>query len=59
MKSKSFLTFGAIFLVTYVFKITAEYFTDGLGWPLVLVIVGLAIIGIGYLAFSLKKKYMS
>lgn len=57
LKSKSFLTFGSFFLVCYISKITSEYFSQSLGWALSLVIIGLMLIGVGYLAFSLKSKY--
>lgn len=59
LRSKSFLTFGSIYLIAYILKITAEYFSKSLGWPLALVLVGLALIAIGYLHFNLKKKYFS
>src|SRR3989344_3419530 len=59
IKSKAFLTFGTLFLMAYILKITSEYFSSGLGWPLALVIAGLAMIGIGYMSISLKKKYLS
>ena len=59
LKSKSFLTFGSMYLMAYILKITAEYFTDSLGWPLALVLTGLALIAIGYLHFNLKSKYLS
>lgn len=59
IKSKSFLTWGTLFLMAYILKITSEYFSSGLGWPLALVIAGLAMIGIGYMSLSLKKKYLS
>ncbi len=59
VKSRSFLTWGTIFLMMYILKITSEYFSSGLGWPLALVIAGLAMIGIGYLSLSLKNKYFS
>lgn len=58
IKSKAFLTWGTIFLMAYILKITSEYFSTGLGWPLALVIAGLAMIGAGYLSISLKKKYL-
>ena len=58
LKSKSFLTWGTLFLMAYILKITSEYFSTGLGWPLALVIAGLAMIGAGYLSLSLKKKYL-
>lgn len=59
LKSKSFLTFGSLYLIAYIFKITGEYFADSLGWPLVLVLTGLGLIVIGYLHFNLKRKYLS
>lgn len=59
IKSKAFLTWGTLFLMAYILKITSEYFSNGLGWPLALVIAGLAMIGVGYMSLSLKKKYLS
>lgn len=59
IKSKAFLTWGTIFLMAYILKITSEYFSSGLGWPLALVIAGLAMIGVGYLSISIRKKYLS
>lgn len=59
IRSKSFLTWGTLFLMAYILKITAEYFSTGLGWPLALVIAGLSVIGVGYMSLSLKKKYLS
>lgn len=59
IKSKSFLVFGTLYLMGYILKITAEYFSNSLGWPLVLVISGLSMIGIGYVSFAIKRKYLS
>ncbi len=59
IRSKSFLTWGTLFLMAYILKITSEYFSTGLGWPLALVIAGLSVIGAGYMSLSLKKKYLS
>jgi hypothetical protein len=58
IKSKAFLTFGSLFLMIYILKITGEYFTNSLGWPLALVIVGLALIAVGYGTLYLKRKYI-
>ena len=57
LKTRSFLTFGSLFLMIYILKITGEYFTSGLGWPLSLVLAGLMLIAVGYLYVYLKKKY--
>ena len=59
VRSQSFLTWGTIFLMAYIFKITSEYFSTGLGWPLALVIAGLSVMGVGYMSLSLKRKYLS
>lgn len=58
LKSRVFLVFGALFLMVYILKITSEYFTSGLGWPLSLVVAGLLMIGVGYLSIALNKKYL-
>jgi hypothetical protein len=58
LKSKSFLVFGALFLMIYILKITSEYFTNSLGWPLALVLAGLLLIGIGALSVWLNKRYL-
>lgn len=58
LKSKAFLTWGTLFLMAYILKITSEYFSSGLGWPLVLVIAGFAMIGVGYASLSFGKKYL-
>jgi hypothetical protein len=46
-------------MMAYIMKITSEYFTQGLGWPMALIIAGLGVMGTGYLAFYLNKKYVS
>lgn len=59
LKSKALLTFGSIFLMGYILKITSEYFAEGLGWPISLMIGGLLLIFIGYFTLRLKKKYFT
>jgi len=59
LKSKTFLVFGSLFLIGYIFKLTGEYFQENLGWPLALVLAGLIIIGISYYAVRISKKYLS
>lgn len=59
LKSKSFLTFGTLYLMAYILKITGEYFSGTLGWPFSLILCGISLIGIGYYAFTINKKYIS
>jgi hypothetical protein len=58
LKSRAMLFFGAVFLVGYIFKITAEYFQDSLSWPLLLILAGFLLMGVGYLTFYLNKRYL-
>lgn len=59
VKSKSFLVFGTLFLVAYIFKLTGEYFSNNLGWPLSLVLAGFLIMIVGYYAVRINKKYLT
>jgi len=47
------------FLDDLYFKMTQEYFTGTFGWPISLMICGITLIGIGYYAFKLNKKYIA
>lgn len=58
LKSKAFLTFGTLYLMFFIFKITGEYFANSIGWPISLMFAGFAIIATGYMAVTLKKKYL-
>lgn len=55
--SRSFMLWGTLFLMAYILKITAEYFANSLGWPLALVLAGLSLIVIGFLAFKLNSTF--
>jgi len=59
LKSPSMLTFGALFLMAHIVKLTSEYFVDSVGWPVALIIIGFLIIGVGYMTYNLNKKYIS
>lgn len=58
LKSRAMLVIGSLFLMGYIMKITAEYFSDSFGWPISLIISGFALIGIGYAALLVNKKYI-
>lgn len=58
LKSRAMLAFGSLFLMGYIMKITAEYFSDSFGWPLSLIISGFALIAIGYATFAINSKYI-
>lgn len=58
VKSRAFLFFGALHLMGYIIKMTAEYFDNIVYWPIALIIVGCALIGVGYMTYRLSG-YMS
>jgi hypothetical protein len=59
VRSRALLVVGSIYLVVYIGKITQEYFTDSLGWPVSLVVAGLSLIAVGYGAVKMNRKYIS
>ena len=58
LKNSAFLFVGTICLIGYIIRITAQHFSDTLGWPFALIVMGIAIMGLGYLALHLNKKYI-
>jgi uncharacterized membrane protein len=59
LKSKTLLISSALFTMGYVVKISSQYFSDVLGWPLVLILIGASIVGIGLLTFKVNQKYIT
>ncbi len=59
LRVNSILLIGTFFLMSYIAKITGEYFSGTLGWPFSLMLCGIAFIGIGYYSFRLHKEYIS
>ncbi len=57
-KNRILLIFSIIFTFAEIDRITVDFFSDNLGWPISLIIAGFSIMFIGYLGYSLNKKYM-
>ena len=58
LKSRFMLVVASVMLMGYIMKLTSEYFAGDLGWPLALVIAGLLLMAVGYLAFVMNKRYL-
>ncbi|MBT4349332.1 DUF2157 domain-containing protein [bacterium] len=56
---KSFLLFGTVFLVTYIFMIGGEYFKNEVGWPITLFVAGLLSMGIGIAIEKVRQRYFN
>jgi len=59
LKSRAVLIVSSLYIMGYILKITGEYFTQSIGWPFALVIVGFLLIALGYFTVYLNKKYFS
>ena len=58
LKKSQWLFWGVIFLIAYIIRITAQYFSNVMGWPIALIFMGLVVIILGYFAFQINKKYI-
>lgn len=57
VRSRGLLLISSIFLTLYILYISAQYFTDILGWPFTLMVTGAAMIGIAFGVRSLNQKF--
>ncbi|HSX24518.1 MAG TPA: DUF2157 domain-containing protein [Candidatus Andersenbacteria bacterium] len=58
LKSRSTLIIASIYLMAYILKLTAEYFSDAIGWPLSLIAAGFLLIAIAYGTYAMNRKYL-
>lgn len=58
-RSRNVLFMGTISLLGYIGYFTKKHFLDSIGWPIMLILVGLIFFGISSLAFKINKKYIS
>ncbi|MBU6310711.1 hypothetical protein KGO06_02125 [Patescibacteria group bacterium] len=56
LKSKRILIVSVLSIMWYVMYLTGEYFADIVGWPVALILSGILLIVIGYLAVRYKDK---
>jgi hypothetical protein len=59
MKSRTILGISTLFLIVHFSYITGKYFAGSLGWPLSLILIGFALIGLGYMSIQINKKYLT
>jgi len=58
LQSKVFLIMATLFTFGEILKLTSEYFSKSIGWPISLIFAGLVIMGIGYMSFELNKRFL-
>lgn len=57
-RSRTLLFTGTVSMLGYIGYFTSEHFADAIGWPLSLVIIGIALIGLSSLAVRLNNRYI-
>lgn len=58
VRSRAILFVSTLAMLGYIGYFTAEHFANTIGWPISLVIIGLALFGLGSLAVRLNNKYI-
>jgi len=58
VRSGVLMLVGTLSMLCYIGYFTAEHFANTLGWPIALVIIGIAFIGISAMAVKLNNKYI-
>lgn len=56
-RSRALLFNGVVAMLSYIGYFSGKHFADSLGWPLVLIILGLVFFGLSSAAWKLKKRY--
>lgn len=58
VRSRTLLLVGTLTMLIYIGYYTAEHFANAVGWPIALVIIGIALIGLSALAIRLNNQYI-
>ena len=58
VRSRALLGVGTLAMLIYIGYYSAKHFANTLGWPIALVIIGVALIGMSSLAVRLNNKYI-
>ena len=56
LQSRALLLTTVLAMLGFIGYFTAEHFVDSLGWPISLVLMGVAFIGVGTLAMRIKRQ---
>jgi len=59
VRSRTLLFVCTIAILAYISYFTAEHFQDSLGWPLVLIVLGMVFIALSAMAMRINRRYIS
>jgi hypothetical protein len=58
VRSRTLLVVATLAILAYTMWFTSEHFADSVGWPIVLIIFGLLLIGMSALAVRIDRRYL-
>ena len=56
LESRALLLTTVIAMLGFISYFSAEHFADSLGWPITLILMGVAFLGVGALALRVKRQ---
>lgn len=59
LRSRTLLFTSTVAILAYISYFTSEHFQESLGWPLVLIVLGLVFIALSAIAIRINKRYIS
>lgn len=58
VRSRALLFNGTVAVLSFLAYYTAEYFEDSSSWPIIMLVVGFVLIGMGKVVFELDRRYI-
>lgn len=59
VRSRALLIVNTVAILAYISYFTGEHFLDSLGWPIVLILLGLLLIGLSAAAMRINRRYIA
>jgi len=59
VRSRTLLLVSTVAILSYISYFTGRHFLDSFGWPLLLILLGLILIGLSALAVRISRRYIS
>ena len=59
VRSRALLFISTIAMLAYISYFTNQHFIDSLGWPLMLMLLGLVLIGLSTVAIQIDRRYIA
>jgi hypothetical protein len=56
LESRAMLLTTVLAMLSFIGYFSSEYFADSLGWPITLVLMGVAFLGVGAIALKVKRS---